>query len=287
MPFSVPKKWFDMFPLDTIQLPPHRDGDLDDVPPAGVAMAKPQGDHAAILKSGRWKDAVQAYLATIAFCDAQVGRLLDALERSKYSDNTIICLWSDHGWSLGEKEHWRKFALWEEPTRTVFIWKVPGVTPAGVPCERPVDFMSIYPTLCALTGIPCPQHTEGADISRLLKTPTAEWTQPALTTFHRNNHSFRSEQWRYIRYADGSEELYDHNVDPNEWTNLAAEESSAGVRAAFAEHIPAVNVAELPRVGDGGNKRGKTAGKGSGQTSGGNRKKKSGAKNRSEKESQN
>ena len=169
MPFSVPKKWFDMFPLDSIELPPHRDGDLDDVPAAGVRMAKPDGDHAAMLKSGRWKEAVQAYLATIAFCDAQVGRLLDALEKSAYRDNTIICLWSDHGWSLGEKEHWRKFALWEEPTRTVFIWKVPGMTPAGVLSPRPVDFMSIYPTLCTLTGMPRPAHVEGLDISPLLK----------------------------------------------------------------------------------------------------------------------
>ncbi len=131
MPFSVPKKWFDMFPLESIQLPPHRADDLDDVPPAGVRMAGPEGDHAQILKSGRWKEAVQAYLATIAFCDAQVGRLLQGLEQSAYRDNTIVCLWSDHGWSLGEKSHWRKFALWEEPTRTVFVWKVPGVTPAG------------------------------------------------------------------------------------------------------------------------------------------------------------
>ena len=103
MPFSVPKKYFDMFPLETIQLPPHREDDLDDVPAAGIKMAKPEGDHAAILKSGRWKDAVQAYLATIAFCDAQVGRLLDGLQKSAYRDNTIICFWSDHGWHLGEK----------------------------------------------------------------------------------------------------------------------------------------------------------------------------------------
>ena len=171
MPFSVPKKWFDMFPLDTIELPPHREGDLEDVPAAGVKMARPAGDHAAMLKSGRWKEAVQAYLATIAFCDAQVGRLLDALEKSPYRDNTIICLWSDHGWSLGEKEHWRKFALWEEPTRTVFIWKVPGMTPAGVASPRPVDFMSIYPTLCTLTGVPKPRTLRGSTSCRCSRIP--------------------------------------------------------------------------------------------------------------------
>ncbi|TWU31970.1 sulfatase [Novipirellula artificiosorum] len=248
MPFSVPKKWFDQFPLETIQLPTHRDGDLSDVPAAGVRMAKPEGDHAAMLRSGRWKEAVQAYLATIAFCDAQVGRLLDAFEQSAYRDNTIICLWSDHGWSLGEKEHWRKFALWEEPTRAVFIWKVPGLTPAGVQSPRPVDFMSIYPTLCALTGIKKPDHVEGLDISSLLKDPNATWDVPALTTFHKDNHSFRSEQWRYIRYADGSEELYDHSTDPYEWTNVAADPRHSGIKAEFARHFPSVNTPELPNA---------------------------------------
>ena len=255
MPFSVPKKWFDMFPLESIELPPHREGDLDDVPAAGVRMAKPGGDHAAILKSGRWKEAVQAYLATIAFCDSQVGRLLDALEQSAYRDNTIICLWSDHGCSLGEKEHWRKFALWEEPTRTVFIWKVPGMTPAGVQSPRPVDFMSIYPTICSLTEVKKPAHVEGLDISPLLKNPNAKWDTPALTTFHKDNHSFRSEQWRYIRYADGSEELYNHQTDPFEWTNVAGNPEHAAIKAGFARHIPSVNASELPGGGGKSTKR--------------------------------
>ena len=246
MPFSVPKKWFDMFPLESIELPPHIDNDLEDVPEAGVRMARPDGDHAQMLASGRWKEAVQAYLATIAFADAQVGRLLDALDKSAYADNTIVCLWSDHGWSLGEKEHWRKFALWEEPTRTVFIWRVPGMTPAGVQCSRPVDYMSIYPTLCALTGVAKPGHVEGLDISPLLKDPEAEWTTPALTTYHKDNHSFRNETWRYIRYADGSEELYNHTSDPNEWQNVAGDPRYAEVKASFAEHFPQVNAPELP-----------------------------------------
>ena len=247
MPFSVPKKWFDMFPLDRIVLPPHTSNDLDDVPAAGVKMAKPQGDHELILKSGRWKDAVQAYLATIAFCDSQVGRLVDALDKSPYRDNTIICLWSDHGWSLGEKEHWRKFALWEEPTRTVFIWKVPGLTPAGVQSPRTVDFTSIYPTICALTGVKKPAHVEGHDISPLLANPNALWDVPALTTFRKNNHSLRSEKWRLIRYADGSQELYNHDIDPHEWNNVANDSQNAATILSFEKHIPKVNAPELPQ----------------------------------------
>lgn len=251
MPWNVPKKWFDLFPLEQIQLPPHIEGDLSDVPAAGVKIAKPTGDHAAMLKSGRWKEAVQAYLATIAYCDYEVGRLIDAWEKSPEKDNTIICLWSDHGWSLGEKEHWRKFALWEEPTRTVFIWKAPGVTQPGRLCARPVDYASIYPTVCALAGIPAPKHLEGADISPLLRDPKAEWKLPAVTTWMKGNHAVRAEDWRYIRYADGSEELYHNSDDPLEHVNLAAKPEMAAKKAELAQFLPKTDAANLPR-GKGG-----------------------------------
>lgn len=251
MPFSVPKKWFDKFPLEGIQLPPHRADDLDDVPPAGVRMARPEGDHAQIVESGRWKEAVQAYLATIAFCDAQVGRLLDGLEQSAYKDNTIICLWSDHGWSLGEKSHWRKFALWEEPTRTVFAWKVPGVTPAGELCPRPVDFSSIYPTLCSLAGLPLPAHLDGRDITVLLKNPRVAWDAPAITTYGFQNHAVRSEGWRYIRYANGDEELYHNAVDPHEYTNLAGLAEHAARKNELAQWLPKSDAPNLPGKGEG------------------------------------
>ncbi len=255
MPFSVPKKWFDRFPLDSIQLPPHRDDDLEDVPPAGVKMAGPQGDHAKIVESGRWKEAVQAYLATIAFCDAQVGRLLDGLANSKYRENTIVVLWSDHGWSLGEKSHWRKFALWEEPTRTVFVWQVPGVTVPGGVCQRPVDYVSIYPTLCELAGLPLPSHLDGRSIVPLLRDPTTAWDQPAITTHGRNNHAVRSEDWRYIRYANGDEELYHSQADPLEYRNLAALPEYADQKAKLAKWLPEVNAPDLPSGGGKGKKK--------------------------------
>ncbi|MEX2142122.1 MAG: sulfatase [Pirellulales bacterium] len=251
MPFAVPKKWFDKFPLDSIELPPHRPDDLDDVPPAGVRMAGPQGDHAAILKSGRWKEAVQAYLATIAFADAQVGRLLDGLDQSRYRDNTIVVLWSDHGWSLGEKSHWRKFALWEEPTRTVFVWSVPGVTRPGGVCSRTVDYTAVYPTLCSLAGVSPPAHLEGRDITPLLKDPTAPWDVPAMTTHGRGNHSVRSERWRYIRYANSDEELYDTAADPLEYTNLAARSDQATRKAELAQWLPKKEAPKLPSAARG------------------------------------
>jgi arylsulfatase A-like enzyme len=255
MPFSVPKKWYDLFPLETIQLPPHRTDDLDDVPPSGVRMAGPQGDHARILESGRWKEAVQAYLATVAFCDSQVGRLLDGLEKSPHRDNTIVCLWTDHGWSLGEKSHWRKFALWEEPTRTVLVWKVPGVTRPGGLCSRTVDYTAIYPTLCELTGLPLPKHLEGRSIVSLLKDPTSPWDVPAITTHGFKNHTVRTEGWRYIRYANGEEELYDVAADPLEYTNLASRPEHSSRKNELAQWLPKTDAANLPGAeGNGKNK---------------------------------
>ncbi len=256
MPWNVPQKYYDMFPLEGIQLPPVKVDDLADIPPAGVGMARPQGDHAAMVKSGRWKEAVQAYLATIAYTDMNIGRLLDALDKSAYRDNTIICFWSDHGWHLGEKEHWRKFALWEEATRSPLIWVVPGVTKAGGSCERPVDFMSIYPTLCDLAGIAVPKHVEGQSIKALLADPKAPWTMPAITTHQFNNHAVRNETTRYIRYANGDEELYDNANDVNEWTNLAGDAKWAAQKAELAKFLPKENHTD---IGGSGGAEGKTA----------------------------
>lgn len=238
MPWNVPRKYYDMYPAERIQLPEVRENDLADVPPAGVRMARPEGDHAVMLRSGRWKEAVQGYLATITFCDAMVGRLLDGFDKSPYRDNTIVVLWSDHGWHLGEKEHWRKFALWEEATRAPLIWVVPGVTRPGTVCDRSVDFMHIYPTLCDLCGLPTPKHVEGESLRRLLADPGGPWEKPALTTYKFKNHAIRSDGWRYIRYESGDEELYDHTADPHEWTNLARDPGYGAKKAELARWLP-------------------------------------------------
>ena len=248
-PWNVPRKYFDLFPLDKIELPPYLENDLDDLPPAGKRMAEMVGtetlkngsDHEAILKSGKWKEAIQGYLAASAFADAQVGRVLDALEKSKYRDNTIVCLWSDHGWHLGEKHHWRKFTLWEEATRAPFIFVVPGVTKPGSMVDRPVDYMSLYPTLTDLCGIATPKHIEGTSLKPLLINPQAAWDRPAITTYLQNNHAIRVEGWRYIHYADGGEELYDEKADPNEWKNLANDPKFAAKKTELAKWLPTVN----------------------------------------------
>ena len=239
LPFAVPRKYFDLFPLETIQLPPYKHDDLADVPAGGLKMAKAEGDHARFVRDGNWKNAIQSYLATVAYTDMNIGRLLDALEKSPERDNTIIVFWGDHGWSFGEKNHWRKFALWEEPTRAPFIVVAPGLTKAGGVSTRPVDFMCIYPTLCELAGLPVPRHVEGTSIVPLLRDPKAAWDKPAITTHGFKNHAVRTEQWRYIRYADGGEELYDERKDPYEWTNLAAKAEFAAIKVELAKWLPA------------------------------------------------
>jgi arylsulfatase A-like enzyme len=262
MPWNVPRKYFDLFPLESIKLPPHLETDLDDVPPAGVRMARPQGDHAAMLESGRWKEAVQAYLATVAYCDMNLGRLLDALEKSPHRANTIVCLWGDHGWHLGEKSHWRKFALWEEANRTPLMWIVPGVTKPGTLCDRPVDLMSLYPTLTELCGIPTPKHVEGTSIRPLLANPKAPWTTPAVSTYRFKNHAVRTPEWRYIRYENGDEELYDEVKDPNEYTNLAGKPEFAAKKAELAKFFPKQNHADLTPSGPAAEESGKKSDKG-------------------------
>jgi arylsulfatase A-like enzyme len=241
----VPKPYYDKFPLERIELPPYREDDLKDLPAAAVRMALSSGDHEAILKQGgtnAWKQAIRAYLAAINFCDTMVGRLLDAFDKSPARDNTLICFWSDHGWHLGEKHHWRKFALWEESTRAPFVWVVPGLTKPNSRCDRTVDFMSIYPTLMDLAGLPIPSHVQGKSLRPLLAAPEAPWDQPALTTYRFMNHSVRSEDWRYTRYADGGEELYDHRRDPFEWSNLAGQSAEFdSTKASLAKHLPTEN----------------------------------------------
>ncbi|HRJ10491.1 MAG TPA: sulfatase [Prosthecobacter sp.] len=247
LPWYVPREYFDRFPLDTIQLPHVLEGDLADVPPAGVSMAKPQGDHAAVIQGGQWAKAVQAYLATVSFLDDQVGRLLDGLDASPRKDKTLIVWWTDHGWHLGEKEHWRKFALWEEATRTDFAIVAPGIGKPGQKCAAPVDYLSVYPTLCALTGLPVPAHVKGPSLLPLLKDPAASWPHLSVCTHGRGNHAVRDTRWRHIRYADGSEELYDHAADPYEHKNLAADPAHAAEKVRLAAAMPALKD-EVPSI---------------------------------------
>ena len=247
LPWYAPQEYFDEYPLEEITLPKVRPDDLDDVPPLGVKMARPSGDHAKVLKHKQWEKAVRAYLACITYTDRQIGRLLDALDRRDDADRTIVVLWADHGWHLGEKHHWRKFTLWEEAGRVPLVFVVPGVTKADTRCGRTVSLLDIYPTLADLCGLPVGKHLEGRSVRPLLADPQAAWDRPVVTTHGRNNHSIRSERYRYIRYSDGTEELYDHEADSMEWTNLAGRPESAEIIERLAHWLPKVNAEEGPR----------------------------------------
>jgi arylsulfatase A-like enzyme len=248
LPWYVPEKYFQQFPLESIRLPEVPDDDLDDIPVAGRRIAKPEGDHRRVVESDNWRRAVQGYLASIAFADHQAGRLLDALDKNGQANRTIVVMWGDHGWHLGEKQHWRKFALWEEATRVPLAISIPGVTSPGAQCERTVNLLDLYPTLVAACDLPAPEQLEGDSLMPLLNDPKAAWDRPTVTTHGRNNHAVRSERWRYIRYEDGSEELYDHEHDPMEHRNLAFNERHGRIMRHLAQYLPEVNAsdAEIP-----------------------------------------
>jgi arylsulfatase A-like enzyme len=196
-----------------------------------------------VLEHNQWRNAVHSYLACISFVDACVGRVLDALDAGPHAKNTMVVLWSDHGWHLGEKLHWRKFALWEEATRNPLMIVAPGVTKGGTRCGRTVDYTSMYPTLVEICGLPARSGLDGVSIVPLLRNPEAKWERPAVTTYERGNHS---ERWRYIRYQDGSEELYDHSADELEWTNLATRPEHAKIKTELARWLPKTDAPDAP-----------------------------------------
>ncbi len=245
LPFYAPQSYFDRYPLDEIQLPEVKEDDLSDVPLAGRAMGIGEAQHERIARAGQWKTAVQAYLATTTYADDCVGRILEGLRASGHADNTIIVLWSDHGFQFGEKKHWSKFTLWERSTRVNLIIAGPGI-PRGVDSNAPVNLLDLYPTLAALTKLAPPdEQLEGRDLSTLLSDPAHDWPYTSLTTYGQNNHSVRDDRYRYIRYADGGEELYDHDADPHEWTNLASSAEHGAVITRLAGTLPTRNA---PRV---------------------------------------
>jgi arylsulfatase A-like enzyme len=222
IPLYAPKKYFDLYPLETLKLPPNKKNDLDDIPEAGklrALTAVTAGTHQHTVKYGEWKKAVQAYLACVSFVDAQIGKLLDYLEQSPYADNTIIVLFSDHGWHLGEKDAWGKFTGWIHSTRVPLII-CPAGTNKGTLCDEPVSLLDLYPTLVELTHLP-KLELDGTSIVPLLKNPHLNTNRIVRTQIDKNNFSLINKEWHYIEYHDGSSELYNRKKDPLEYTNLS------------------------------------------------------------------
>ncbi len=258
LPFYAPRKYFEMYPPDRITLPAVKADDCDDLPAAGRRMAADRrGDYELVVREGRYRELLQAYLAGISFADALVGRLLDALDAGPAARDTIVVLWSDHGWHLGEKQHLHKFTLWERSTRVPLVIAAPGMTTGGARCGRPVGTIDLFPTLTALCGLPDPDGLDGTSLLPLLRTADSPWERPAVTTHGAGNHAVRDGRWRYIRYADGGEELYDHDADPHEWTNLAGSVDHADVVRGLARWLPAADAA--PAAGGAGKKAKKAA----------------------------
>jgi choline-sulfatase len=242
VPFYSPQRIFDQIPLNDIELPAVKPGDRNDLPAIAselmVAPAAP--DHAWFVQSSNWRRAVQSYLSCIRFTDEQVGRLLDTVYQSSLADNTIVILYSDHGFFLGEKERWAKQSLWERATRVPFIIVQPGGK-TGQVCSQPAELLSIYPTLIELCGLTPRTELEGNSLAPLLKNPKATWHHPALTTHGKDNHSVRTDTHRYIRYRDGSEELYDLQNDPNEWNNIAKQRGMETLTSQLQKQMPVKN----------------------------------------------
>ena len=237
LPFVAPKKYFDMFPREEIQKMSVKEDDLADIPWVGRSNAKLNDDYKYRTKD-TWEDWIRAYLACNAYTDENVGRVVEALNNSEYKDNTIIVLWSDHGYHFGEKRSHRKFSLWEESTRVPFIILDPGNEENGSKCDAPVSLIDIYPTLLNYAHIELPEYSDGTDLQDLLKNPDATRQIPALTTWGRGNYSLRSSKWRYTIYFDGSEELYDHENDPQEWENLAENPQYNQIKNEMKKYLP-------------------------------------------------
>jgi arylsulfatase A-like enzyme len=242
VPLYVPQKWFDLYPLEDIDTPPYKSDDLNDIPPVGIQIndlpMMPSTEWA--IESGEWKKIVQAYLACISYVDYELGRVLDALEESKYADNTIIVLWSDHGYRLGEKGTFAKHALWETATKAPLMFAGPNL-PKGKKIDASVEMLSIYPTLLELSGLPAYKRNEGNSLVAMMQNDSELESSYALTTFGMKNHAIKKDGFRYIQYEDGKEEFYDHSIDPNEWNNEADNPKYAQKIKDLKPYLPKVN----------------------------------------------
>jgi choline-sulfatase len=243
VPCYATQEWFDLYPDDDSILPQVKSDDREDTPRFSwyIHWNLPEPRLKWVQDNNQWRNLVRSYLACTSFVDAQVGRIMTALEEAGIADNTIVVLWGDHGWHLGEKAITGKNTLWDRSTRVPLIFAGPGITVGGR-CTQPAELLDIYPTLNELCNLPSRDDLEGLSLVPQLKVANARRERPAITSHNQGNHGIRSEKWRYIGYADGSEELYDIEKDPQEWENLA---KNPGLEPVIAEHrkwLPKIDV---------------------------------------------
>ena len=243
VPQYAPQKWFDLYPLDSIQLPEVIDQDLEDISSYGHDITRLEHvspTHDWVVQSGEWSAMVQSYLACVSFVDHQVGKVLDAWEQSPYAEDGYVVLWSDHGFHIGEKERHAKRSLWEDGTRVPLIIAGPGIAKSAT-CQKPVELLDIYPTLIDLAKLSADSTLEGQSLVPLLQDPSSDWPYFARTSFGPGNYGIKSEQFRFIQYVDGSEEFYDHLTDPHEWNNLIEDPSYQQIIGQHRHQIPATH----------------------------------------------
>ena len=249
IPLWAPKRFFDRFERTPAELPSVLKNDLADLSEMAKRWALEPvtaGSHATVVKYRQWQAAVEAYLACISYVDHEIGRLLDALDRSGIADNTVIALWSDHGWHLGEKQHWGKWTGWERSTRVPLIIVPPRSQradfAADARCKEPVSLVDLYPTLVEICGADGPRTLEGQSLVPLLREPARSSGRAVVTMFDRGNTSLGTDRWRLIRYADGSEELYDHSRDSHEWKNLTGNPEFADFQKRLSRQLQSLTV---------------------------------------------
>jgi arylsulfatase A-like enzyme len=216
----VPQRFFDMYPVNSVVIPEGPPDDLDDLGPAGKSIALMYNFHDCITRQNLWADAVRAYLASISWVDSQIARVIAALDASPHADNTVVVLWSDHGFHLGEKFHWHKLALWERCTRIPFLIREPAQS-SGQTSKRCVSLVDMAPTILDYAGVQPAYPMSGTSLKPLIASPTRAWDRPVLITKDEHDHAIRTEAWRYIRYTSGERELYGEAADPGEISNLA------------------------------------------------------------------
>jgi arylsulfatase A-like enzyme len=245
-PLFNPKRFHDLYPPETVVLPKVPDDDVLDLPRSGKEFTQvptTSGLHRSVVQYGEWENAVSSYLASISFVDELVGNLMTALEQSDYADNTLVVLWSDHGWHLGEKEHWGKATGWYRSTRVPLLIVPPkNQAPDGFTAHsksaRMVNLLDLAPTIADMTGVPLNGDWQGKSLLPLVKDPEGEWQGWTHTTFGRGNHSISTPRWQYIHYFDGGAELYDLERDPDEFVNLANDPEYSGIVEQLHQHLP-------------------------------------------------
>lgn len=242
VPCYATQQWFDLYPDDDRILPEILPQDRDDTPRFSwyLHWQLPEPRLKWVRENGQWRNLVRSYLACVSFTDAMIGRLLTTLDEQGLAENTIVVVWGDHGWHLGEKGITGKNTLWERSTRVPLIFAGPGVN-AGARCSRPAELLDIYPTLVELCGVPTRDDLEGHSLGPQLRDATAPREWPAITSHNQGNHAVRSDRWRYIHYADGTEELYDIQEDPREWRNLATDPRWDAVKADHRRWLPKID----------------------------------------------